>query len=105
MLQQSPLTEEERQSRARWTLVYVFGIPPLDAFAVWLLWAFFMVPLGIREISYWHALGLSVFVSYMLQTAFAGVYETPDPRKATTAHVALAIGTLILAILARLLMQ
>lgn len=47
-----------------------------DAFVLWKLWTWFIVPLGVVHISYWHAYGLDVF--FGLIAAGAVVYYGKD---------------------------
>ena len=37
----------------------------LNALTILLLWNWFVVPLGLKPVGYWHALGLSLFVSFI----------------------------------------
>ena len=37
----------------------------LNAYFLFLFWHWFIVPLGLREISFWHSAGLSAGISYL----------------------------------------
>ena len=37
----------------------------LNAYVILLFWNWFVVPLGLKPVGYWHALGLSLFVSFI----------------------------------------
>lgn len=49
----------------------------LDAWAVWLFWGWFIVPLGVRTINYWQALGIDLTVSLF----FLFALPTPPAEK------------------------
>ena len=65
------LTDHEEAKRAiAW--LKMLGLLPvlilgllLNAYFLLLLWHWFVVPLGVREITYWHSAGLSVMLSYL----------------------------------------
>ena len=61
--------EEPEQAIARLKLV---GLIPvvllgllLNAYFLLLLWHWFIMPLGVRDITYWHSAGLSTMFSYL----------------------------------------
>ncbi len=61
--------EETKQAIARFKLfglfpVLLFGLL-LHAYFLLLLWHWFVMPLGVRDINYWHAAGLSAMFSYL----------------------------------------
>lgn len=48
------------------TLLTMIVRTPLDAWAVWLFWGWFAVPLGAPAITFWQAMGLDLFVSLLV---------------------------------------
>ena len=112
LMEQQERAEKVRQ--AYWALAYTIGVMPLDAFMIWLLWGFFVVPFGVVAINYWWALGIDIFVSYMFSTSGVAMgmlllnahFNVPlDARQVVKNHLGVVGMTLVLAIAARLLMQ
>lgn len=85
------------EAKGCWAFVYTLIIPWLDAFVVWLLWSFFVVPLHVVAISYWEAMGLSLFASYMLMTASTDEPEK-NPMKAFLRHLGIAVVVLVMSL-------
>jgi len=52
----------------------------LYAFVLLLFWNWFVVPLGLKPLVYWHALGLSLFVSFLRGSADRGKEETRNAQ-------------------------
>lgn len=48
-------------------ILFVLGL--WEAVAVKLLWSWFMVPLGLAALSYWHAYGIVLLVSLVTHTS------------------------------------
>lgn len=110
------LTEDQKEKAKQglWAIVYTVGVMPLDAFMVWLLWGFFVTPLGLPALSYWWAFGIDIFVSYMQSTSGASMgmvlinahFKVPlDARMIVKQHLGVVVMTLVLAIAMRLLMR
>ncbi len=52
-------------------------------YATWLLWGWFVVPLGVIEISYFHALGLGLVAGMFVGTSFVKRNMEPETQIAT----------------------
>lgn len=68
--------EEAEQATARLRLL---GLLPLlfcgvllNAYFLLLLWHWFIMPLGVRDITYWHSAGLSAMFSYLRGSQIQG---------------------------------
>jgi hypothetical protein len=67
-----------------------FGLSFLTGFVLWKMWPWFMVPLGIGMISYWHVMGLyMMFRLLTLRVYRSGISQLSfsDYVLATLAHV------------------
>ena len=63
------IREEAKQASDRLKLLglfplLLFGLL-LNAYLFLLMWHWFIMPLGVRDITYWHSAGLSVMFSYL----------------------------------------
>jgi len=58
----------------------------LRGFALKCMWGWFVMPLGVMALSFWHALGLSVTL-----LAFTGRSSSTDPKESFGMRVAVAI--------------
>lgn len=65
--QGEPIIEEEPTKFFKLLLLLplVVGGLLLNAYFLLLLWHWFIVPLGVREITFWHSAGLSSLLSYL----------------------------------------
>ena len=70
-------------------LVLLVAAPPLRAWAVSALWAWFVVPLGVPQIGMAHALGLVM----LLQFTRSVRYSTKEQREAFAAEPFLRVTT------------
>jgi len=52
-------------------IFFAFLGPFWSAFVFLRLWQWFIVPLGMRDITYWHSLGLVIVVQFLLLSAYS----------------------------------
>lgn len=59
------MSKGEKAAAAFINLILAVGLTLLNGFVWWMLWRWFVVPLGAPSIAYWHAFGLSLFTAWM----------------------------------------
>ena len=63
-----------------------------DGWALWVLWGWFVVPLGVQQISLVHAMGLDLIVGFFFACAALKAPDTDNDE-----HLWFATGKLIIA--------
>lgn len=60
------------------SLLLMFPLMALKAVVVRDLWLWFIVPLGLPALTFWHAFGLSITISYLTHQIVADPFEGED---------------------------